>query len=245
MKTDNFEFPELDEVGIETLDAISFAPNFNKYMFDTIQPYCKGSILEIGAGIGNISQHFIDQNADIFLSDIRDNYIEVLKSKYGDKASGIDKLDIADTNFDNTYHKYLNQFDSVFALNVVEHIQDDSLALKNISKLIKPGGTVIILVPAYNLLYNSFDKALEHYRRYTSKKLNKIVSEEFEVLHSQYFNVFGILGWFVSGKILKKKTIPRNQMELYDRLIWLSKTLDKVVMNKIGLSVIAVAKKRG
>ena len=92
-------------------------------------------------------------------------------------------------------------------------------------------------------MYNSFDTALEHYRRYTSKSLRAIMEPELKILHQQYFNVFGMLGWFVSGKILKKKTIPKNQMQLYDRLILVSKTLDKLVLNKIGLSTICVGEK--
>lgn len=243
MSEDKFIFPELDEIGIDTLDAISFAPNFNKYMFDTIAPFCSGRILEIGAGIGNISQHFINQNSEIHLSDIRDNYISILKQKYSDKAIDISKIDIASDEFDTLYSDLINSFDTVFALNVVEHIENDRQALKNIKKLLKPGGHCVILVPAYNALYNTFDKALEHYRRYTKKSLIKLMQNEFKIHHKQYFNVFGILGWVVSGKILKKKTIPRNQMELYDKLILVSKTLDKMVMNKIGLSVICVGKK--
>ena len=243
MSDSKFIFPELDEIGIDTLDAISFAPNFNEYMFKTIEPYCHGKILEIGSGIGNISKHFIEKGAQITLTDIRDNYVEILKENYGSKAENIFNADITDVDFDNKFAHHFSSFDTIFALNVVEHIKDDALALINAKKLLKPGGHLVILVPAYQWMYNSFDTALEHYRRYTKKRLNALLSPEFDIIHSQYFNVFGMAGWFVSGKILKKKSIPRNQMELYDKLIWVSKTLDKLVMNKIGLSVISVGKK--
>ena len=243
MNKGDFEFPEMDEIGIDTLDAISFAPNFNRYMYETIKDYCAGHILEIGAGIGNISEHFINDGASIHLTDIRDNYIEVLKGKYDSTASHVSKLDIADPAFDSLYAHMFNSFDTVFALNVVEHIKEDAVSIRNIYKLLRPGGRIVILVPAYNILYNSFDRALEHYRRYTKKSLINIIKPSFNIVHNQYFNVFGILGWFVSGRILRKKTIPRNQMELYDKLILLSKTLDKLVFNKIGLSVICVGKK--
>jgi len=240
---EEFVFPDIDEIGIDTLDAISFAPNFNQYMYDTIAPHCKGNILEIGSGIGNISHHFLLNKSQISLTDIRANYIDVLKEKYNDKAERIYKLDLVDENFDTLYSNLFETYDSIFALNVVEHIKDDQLAIVNAKKLLKPNGKLVILVPAYQSLYNSFDTALEHYRRYTKKKLNKLISSELEVIHSQYFNAFGILGWIVSGGILKKKTIPRNQMELYDRLILLSKLIDKIVFNKIGLSTISVGKK--
>jgi len=240
---DKFVFPEIDEVGIENLDAISFAPNFNRYMFQTIEPFCKGKILEIGSGTANISKHFIENKSQIHLSDIRDNYIETLKSEYPQLRDSIHKLNLVDPNFDDLYRNHFETYDSIFALNVVEHIKEDALAIANAKKLLKSNGKLIILVPAYQILYNSFDTALEHFRRYTRKSLSSIIAPELSIVHTQYFNVFGILGWFVSGKLLKKKTIPRNQMELYDKLILLSKTLDKIVFNKIGLSVIVVGRK--
>jgi len=243
MSDSKFIFPELDEIGIDTLDAISFAPNFNEYMFKTIEPYCSGNILEIGSGIGNISKHFIDKGAKISLTDIRDNYVEILKENYAEKAVAIFNADITEIDFDNKFRSHIETYDTIFALNVVEHIKDDALAIRNAKKLLKKGGHLVILVPAYQWMYNSFDTALEHYRRYTKKNLNALISKELTVVHSQYFNVFGMAGWFVSGKLMKKKTIPRNQMELYDKLILISKTLDKLVFNKVGLSVISVGKK--
>ena len=244
MSSEKFHFPDIDQVGIETLDVISFAPRFNKWMYKTIAPFTKGNILEVGSGIGNISQFFIDQNAQISLTDIRDNYVTILKEKYKSKAHEVFKLDLAAENFETTYKDRLGSYDSIFALNVVEHIEDDVLAIKNAKKLLKTDGHLIILVPAYNWLYNSFDLALEHYRRYTRKTLNKLLSSaEFKIIHNQYFNAFGMLGWFVSGKILKKKSIPRNQMELYDRLIFIAKTIDKINFNSFGLSVISIGKK--
>ena len=241
--SENFTFPEVDEVGIDTLDAISFAPRFNRYMYDTIQSHCSGKILEIGSGIGNISEHFVNAKADIALSDIRDNYLDELKLKYGQTVKTIIHLDLVHEDFENEYADHLTQYDSIFALNVVEHIKDDNQAILNAKKLLKKNGKLIILVPAYQALYNTFDTALEHFRRYNRKRLNTLMSAHLSVEHSQYFNVMGILGWVVSGKILKKKTIPRNQMELYDRLILVSKLLDKCVINKIGLSIISVGRK--
>lgn len=243
MNPSEFSFPELDEVGIETLDAISFAPRFNRWMYETIKDYCSGEILEIGSGIGNISAHFIQEGASIHLSDIRDNYIDILKNTFGQSAKSILKMDIAAPDFDTRYADLFESYDSIFALNVVEHIKDDALAIRNCRKLLKKGGQLTILVPAYQNLYNSFDTALEHYRRYTKKSLNNLFTDGFEITKSRYFNAFGMLGWVVSGSILKKKTIAKSEMQLYDKLLFVAKTVDFLCMNKIGLSVISSARK--
>ncbi len=138
--------------------------------------------------------------------------------------------------------EHLGSYDAVFALNVVEHIQDDSLALKNIKKLLKPSGKCVILVPAYQTLYNRFDKELEHYRRYTKSTLKEKMREHYKIIHSQYFNAAGIAGWVSLVRLLRKKTIPSGQMKLYNKLVPF-KIGDKVLLNQIGLSVIVIGEK--
>ena len=241
-----FEFPDIDKVGIDTLESISIAVNFNQWMYKTISQFCSGKTLEIGSGIGNISQCFIDDDKDITLTDIRDNYIETLKEKFPQRKDKVQHMDLVNEEFDTLYEPFLGQYDSVFALNVVEHIKDDTLALQNASKLLKTGGKLIILVPAYQVLYNTIDEALEHYRRYTKKTLNGVMNKAkgLDIEHSQYFNAFGMLGWFVTGSLLKSKTVPINKMRLYDKLLFIAKTLDILTFNKIGLSVISVASKK-
>jgi SAM-dependent methyltransferase len=237
-----FEYREIDKEGWETLDAIAGANKFNRWMYDTIKPYCSGKILEIGSGIGNISKHFIDKGADITLSDIREVYCDVLKRSFP-KASVL-RLDLTHPYFDSEYSEHLKKYDTVFALNVVEHIENESLAVNNCNKLLKKGGKLIILVPAYQQLYNRFDKELEHFRRYTEKRLNILLeSQHFQIIHSRYFNFMGIPGWYISGKLQKNKTIPKSQMSLYDKFVPLFKIVDRVVVNKIGLSVISVGVK--
>jgi SAM-dependent methyltransferase len=238
-----FEYKEIDPEGWETLDVIAEADKFNEWMYQTIRPFCSGKILEIGSGIGNISQFFVDANADITLSDIRVAYCNELKKKFP-AARDVLQLDLTHPTFDAEYAAHLQQYDSVFALNVVEHIGDDALAIRNCHKLLKEGGKLIILVPAYQALYNRFDRELEHFRRYTKKELNrKLVNAGLHIGHSQYFNFMGIPGWYISGKLQKNKTIPKNQMSLYNKLVPVFKLVDKFLFNSAGLSVIGVGVK--
>ena len=131
-----------------------------------------------------------------------------------------------------------------FYLNVLEHIESDQKAVVNSIKLLKPGGKLIILVPAYGFLYNVFDKELGHYRRYTRRTLEGIVVKcGLQQIHSRYFNFAGIPGWFISGKFQKNRTIPSNQMKLYDALVPVFKVCDKIIFNSAGLSVVVTGTK--
>ncbi len=239
--TKSFKFKELDEEGMGTLEAISAAPNFNRWMYETISKNFEGNVLEIGSGIGNISSEFIKDGRNIFLTDIRQNYCNYLRREFGknEHVLGIGEMDIVHPEFDTIFADKLGTFDGIFALNVVEHIKEDQLAIINCKKLLKPGGRMVILVPAYQMLYNQFDVALEHYKRYNRKELKALFDgADMKITRSQYFNFAGILGWVVSGSILKKEVIPTGQMKLYNALVPIFRIVDKVLGNNIGLSVI-------
>lgn len=247
MSEPGFAFKEIDEEGLATLDVLSSAGKLNRWYSDTISPYIKpGNILEVGSGIGNISAIFLAQNIPLFLSDVRSNYFSLLEKRFGSHPSlkKIILLDLVHPEFSVKYSDLLGSFDTLFALNVVEHIEDDLLALSNCHKLLKPGGRLIILVPAYPMLYNRLDRELFHYRRYTGTSLEKVfVKNNFSIIRTFYFNAAGIAGWFVSGKIQKNKTLPKGQVNTYNALVPLFRFLDKVLMNKMGLSVITVGEK--
>ena len=240
------KFEEEDLVGESTLDVIAKADKFNMWMYQTIKPYCKGKVLEIGSGIGNISSFFMEDDFKLMLTDIRQGYCTKLENTFNGNPNflGTEVMDLTDADFDSKFQSHLGQYDTVFALNVVEHIYDDTLALKNCRKLLSDNGHLIILVPSYQKLYNNFDKELGHYRRYTKASLSHVfLNNHFKIIHKQYFNFMGIFGWYVTGNLLKKDSIPGDQMALYNSLVPIFKIIDKLIFNGVGLSTIIVGKK--
>lgn len=242
----HFQYKEIDPEGFETLRVIADAVNFNNWTCDVISRFCTGKILEIGSGIGNISERFISKGSDITVSDIRNNYITFLKQKFPEleQCNKILRMDLVDPEFDHHFSHLTGTFDTVFALNVIEHIEDDVLAVKNCHKLLKPGGRLVLLMPAYQWLYNSFDKELYHFRRYNRKSMSHLIQNAgFSTEETFYFNAGGIPGWYVSGKLMHNKTIPQGQMNIFDKLVPGFRLLDTLLMKKIGLSVIGVGRK--
>jgi 2-polyprenyl-3-methyl-5-hydroxy-6-metoxy-1,4-benzoquinol methylase len=238
-----FVYKDVDQEGLEILDVISSATKFNKWLYETVNPFCKGKILEIGSGVGNISDFFIQNKQNIFLSDIRSNYRTILENKFNLSSDHVLNIDIAHPDFEKTYSSLLSTFDSVFALNVVEHIKDDDLAIKNMLSLLKPGGEMTILVPAYQTLYNDIDLSLEHFKRYNKKTLSALMGKHAPIKKTFYFNATGIMAWWISGKILRHKTIPAGEMRLYNTFVPLFKIIDKMILSRMGLSVVCVIKK--
>ncbi|WP_372936409.1 class I SAM-dependent methyltransferase [Mariniphaga sediminis] len=236
-----------DQTGLETLDNIAQANRFNRWMYETISRDMTGNILEIGSGIGNISAHFLENRYSISLSDMRQEYCDFLRQKFEEKSNlkGIYQIDIIDPDFDKKHGDLFETFDGVFALNIIEHVENDDLAVKNCLKLIKKDGMLVILVPAFMSLFNPFDEGLGHYRRYTRKNLEQQFRQNnIRVLKSRYFNFAGTLGWWFSGNILKKKSIPTGQIKIYNSLVWLFRIVDHFTNSFVGLSVIITGRKQ-
>lgn len=235
-----------EQVGLTTLEHLSAADHLNDWMFETIKPFVKGMILEIGSGIGNISSFFIDNGIPLTLSDLSTSYCQHLRRKFTGESlvDDIIQLDLADEDFDNRHPELRSNFNTVFALNVVEHIRDHELAIENCRKLLAKKGHVIILVPAYPALYNVLDRELEHYRRYTYASLRNLLSRHFDIVKMSSFNLAGVFGWYLSGNIMKKQTLPPGQLNLYNKLVPLFRVVDNLAFHQFGLSVVAVGRRR-
>jgi len=230
----------LSEVALKRTAAIT---NYNQWIYDNIKEYVGSRILEVGCGLGNLTRFFIDKEL-ILAIDIKREYVVGLKKN----------IDCTDSNnlislqhdivSDNLRPLLGKQFDTAICLNVLEHIEDDQKAIKNIFQLLIPGGTLILLVPAFQFLYGTLDKELQHQRRYSKTELTgKIEKAGFRLKKHFYMNFIGILAWFIDSKVLKKKVIPEGHMGVYNRLVPFFKFLEMIITPKIGLSYICIANK--
>jgi len=227
----------------DILDAFSDAPNFNRWMADTIQPYIGRSVLEIGAGIGNLTRLLVARRKRYVATDLEPEHLERLRSRLmGRPHLETAQLDAARPEDHVAFH---GQMDTVVCLNVVEHIQDDLGALRNIRALLQEGGRAVILVPEGQRLFGSLDEELGHCRRYSEDRLRACMTEAgFEVETVLHFNRISRPGWWLNGKILKRRTISRVQLKNFDRLVWLWRKLDPHLPWS-PTSIIAIGRQNG
>ena len=219
--------------------------NFYNWIFEEIKPYLRGNILEIGSGVGNFSKILLENFPDnqLILSDFDKYFLSMLSKKYSKNDKII--IEYLDLNNIEIFKNNNYKIDTCIAINILEHIDNDIKALENIYNILEPDGKLILLIPAHKFLYNIIDKDIGHYRRYTKKEIIKKISlTSFNILNIYYFNFIAIFGWFLNGKILKKSTINENALGFYNKLIPLSKIIDKyVVFKKIGMSLILILNK--
>jgi len=214
-------------------------------MYDTIRPYCYGNVLEIGSGIGNISSFFIQDGFQITLSDIDEHYLKILREKFAGFANvhGIFSLDLQQHGFQNVYKQNENFFDTIYLLNVLEHVEEDNQAVKNCKYLLRKGGTLIILVPAYAWLFSKLDKELNHYRRYTLDQLNHLLTKnQMSVKKQFYFNTLGISAW-IYAKIFGLSLIGGTEMKMFNKMVPIAKIMDRICFSSAGLSAIIIGTK--
>jgi glycosyltransferase involved in cell wall biosynthesis len=209
----------------DILDAFASAPNFNRWMADTIRPYVGRRVIEIGAGMGNLTRQLVAGRKRYVATDIDREHLERLASRLPNRPN----LEIAELNAEvaENHAPFQGQMDTVICLNVLEHIEDDLGALRNIRSMLEDGGCAIILVPCGQSIYNSLDEELGHFRRYSEDQLReRMTAAGFDVHTILRFNRASRPGWWFNGSILKKRTISRLQLKNFDRMVWLLRRID-------------------
>lgn len=227
--------------GVSTLEVLEDAKNYNNWIAHEISQHVSAPTLEVGAGTGNLSQYFVKYKP-LYLTDVDSGLANHLKKRFTkEKFVYNDVLDISKV----PQKKYQSFFSSIYAVNVLEHIKDDGKALKNIHKMLKAGGKVILLVPAKKLAYTQLDKELGHYRRYEKQELiNKLQEAAFSIEKIYYFNIVGIVSWTVRDKVSRnKKALKPYQIRIFDSIVPILRFIESKVTVPIGISLIVVAKK--
>jgi glycosyltransferase involved in cell wall biosynthesis len=227
--------------GYYILVAVRNAGAFNRWMYRQIAPFVGKSVLEAGCGIGNLTELLLDSD-QLVASDFDPFYVEMIGRRFGHLENfGTVRMDL--TRSEDWVRLSGKSFDTIICLNVLEHIAPDEEVLGHFYRALRPGGHAIILVPQHPWLYTPADKTLGHERRYSEGELcSKIERAGFEVVHRQGFNRLGMLGWYVSGKILGKTDLSPGQMKMYNRILPLAKLIERLP-GWPALSIIAVGRK--
>jgi glycosyltransferase involved in cell wall biosynthesis/phospholipid N-methyltransferase len=228
-----------DPYGAHILHSLSKARKFSRWMSDVIRPWVGRSVLEIGAGIGNLTLHLVPRDR-YRATDINPDYLDYLANF----ALGKPYLEVGALAAEATaeFAALEGQFDTVICLNVLEHLDEPVPVLKNFGRALAPGGRAIVLVPAGPSRFNSLDRALGHRLRYTPRRLREVVtSAGFEVERLFDFNRAGVPGWRVNGW-MRRTTFSRLQLKVFNSMVWALRGVDRLLPWR-GLSLIVVARK--
>lgn len=222
------------------LDAMAEARNYCRRIMQYFGPYLGERVVEIGAGTGTFSELLLNsgRTSDLVLFEAATNLFPALRQRFENRGVRL----------------HLGSFepallsapvDSVVLVNVLEHISDDAALLSQIRQCLRPGGRVLLFVPALTWNYGSLDKAFGHWRRYNKRALlQKLEQAAFRVEVMRYFNAMGIASWFFAGRLLRQTTLKPAQVRWYDRWVipWSFK-LEQICEPPLGQSLLSVAVK--
>lgn len=127
----------------------------------------KCKILDIGAGTGE-DLKVITKFGDVFVIDIEKKAIDLISQ---DLVAEKQVADVLDIPYDD------NSFDIVVCFDVLEHVEDDAKAVAEILRVLKPGGSFVFTVPAFNCIYSEHDRKLHHFRRYNKKSISLLLKD--------------------------------------------------------------------
>lgn len=236
--------PEVDGDGHETLQALeSAAPNYNAWLAATFGRWAGQRILEIGAGIGTITAHLAPGRELVTALELEATYIERLRNRFRNRPE-VEPLQ-SDVNLADWAALAERRFDTIVLSNVLEHIDDDAGAVRTFARILPSGGRLLLYVPALPVLFGTLDEAVGHHRRYLPSSLRAVLEGNgFQLLHLTWMNLLGIPGWFVNGRLLKRRALSPTQLRVYDAVAPSLASAEARLRLPLGMNLFAVATRR-
>jgi len=219
--------------GIENLEVMQEAHNYNSYLLNLVVSEGRGAsaALDFGAGIGTFASelrkhgtHVICVEPDCSLR----RRLQVMQFEAHDSLDPVPEKSVP----------------YIYSLNVLEHIEDDVGTLGRLYRRLIPGGTLLIYVPAFEILFSSVDKRIGHKRRYTKDVLvRRLEMAGFEVDQARYVDSLGFLVALLFKFIGNKEgRVNPLALKIFDKWVFpLSTTLDRVMNHVAGKNILALA----
>jgi SAM-dependent methyltransferase len=207
-----------------------------------LRPHLRDTVLELGAGIGNVASHLMGRRVHYVVAEKDPLYLHSLRNRFL-RTPNVSVLQL-NPECPDDYQRVEGPFDTVLCVNVLEYVQDPAAVIHSAASILKPGGSFIILVPQSPALFNNLDKALGHRRRFSQPQLRALLEQNgLSVQGMQQMNKIATVGWWLSGNVLRRKRISKVMLKTFDKTVWFWRHFDGVFPWP-GLSLVAVATKQ-
>jgi SAM-dependent methyltransferase len=231
-----------EEFVAEDLRQMQVARRYNTWLYSIAKPYLGKRVLEIGSGIGNITEQILACSDTVFGIEPNAACAAELEKRLGDNDS-FDfrqwRIEDCDLGWLRTHH-----FDSVACFNVLEHVERDLDALEALTSILEPGGRIVLLLPAVPWAFGPIDRSVGHFRRYSKR----MVREAFEKLdlradRLRYVNLLGLIGWLFNAHVRRIVRQSDQQIRLFDSLVPVLARIEGLLPPPLGLTLLAVGRK--
>jgi ubiquinone/menaquinone biosynthesis C-methylase UbiE len=224
-------------VQAEVLEGLAMARNHRRWFVELAVPHLGEHPIEIGAGLGDYAAEWLAHVPRMTLAEAQPDRLDALRARFADNPNvDVRRLLLPG---DET-----GEYSAAVAYNVLEHIEDHVGALAGMARLVRSGGVVMIIVPAFPFAMSPVDVATGHVRRYTRASLADAMARAGLTVESVgYANTLGLIGYYTATSLLRMTPRPGPMVGLYDRLVVpVTRWVEERVRTPFGQSVVAVAR---
>jgi SAM-dependent methyltransferase len=233
------------------LAALRSAVNYQRWVADAVAPHLGARILEVGAGVGSMSR-WLPLREQLVLSEREPELLRLLEAEVRVRFGDDPRVAVvrADLGSELPARIAAANLDTVVSFNVLEHVEDDSAALTRLAALLRAGSRpvprrIVSFVPAHPWAYGSIDRIYGHVRRYTAASFAALAARSCPGcrVETRYFNAFGLAGWLLVGRVLRRRSISAGAIRWFERLCPWIRDVDDVLHAlrlPFGQSLIAV-----
>ena len=226
----------------DVLEDMGDMPNYNDWIVGQLGAYITGRTVEIGAGLGTISERVRPYAAHLDLVEPTPSLAERLNTKFADDDGCLVSEQTLEHWLENTPG---GAYDTVVMVNVLEHIKDDHAAARGLFDALTPEGKLLIFVPALPFLFSELDRVYGHFRRYRRQELRICVeSAGFRIEKLRYFDITGVLPWWLINTLMGKTSFHQPSLTVYDKLLVPpTKLIESFLAPPLGKNLILIASK--
>jgi glycosyltransferase involved in cell wall biosynthesis len=235
----------IDDLYAETygrglLNSLTGTPQYQSWITRILRPHLRDTVLEIGAGLGNLTGRLMGKKVLYVAAEKDALYLHALRNRFL-RTPNVTVCEL-DPDKPSDYRQWTGQFESALCANVLEAVEDPEAVIAALTGCLKPGGTLVVLVPQGTSLFSSLDSGMDHKRRFDEPDLRKILeSRGFQIEQEHQINKIGALSWWIFGKVLHRSRMNRPGLKLWDKTVWFWRRVDFLLPWR-GLSLVIVAR---
>ncbi|SPE40024.1 Glycosyl transferase, family 2 [Candidatus Sulfopaludibacter sp. SbA3] len=227
--------------GRGVLNNLTGTPQYLTWLAHKLRPHMGDAVLEVGAGIGNISGRLMGRRMLYVAAEKDPLHLHALRNRFLRTPNVV--VQRVNPEIPEDLAGLENSFNTVLCINVLEYVDDPAAVVASLRGTLKAGGQLLILVPQGRGLFGSLDQRLGHKRRYSAADACALMESQDLAVEKVYdFNKAGTLPWWAYSKLVGSKHINKPVLKIFDKTVWLWSRLEWLMPWR-GLSLIVVAHK--
>lgn len=232
------------------LEKKSEIREYDRWIFSQFDHVLDGRVLDVACGKSELVNPILKQ-ADSYVGiDYSGELIDRSRERYNEcPGASFHCMDLESEDFDEFVENH--SFDTVLALNILEHIEQDKKIVNQLSSLLESGGHLVVQVPAHDVLYGSNDRAVGHVRRYSRERLKSLLDrDDFRLDSLHPMNMLGVVPWWIQGTLLAQEkdyfsSLSPWQITLHRWLVRIFRRFESYIKPPVGISYFAITQKTG